>query len=74
MRDVEDALPADWLQQRDPTPIAWMGAFTRLEILIAVRGCTEHTTLFFEVGDGGRLHRVSIETALVTDVFSRGSG
>ena len=72
MRDIEDALPADWFQQRDPALIAWIGAFTRLEILIGVRGCTEHSTLFFEVGDGGRLHRVSAEATLVAEcVFQR---
>lgn len=49
-----------------------MGAFTRFEVLIAVRGCTEQTTLFFEIGEGGRLHRVSIEATLVAEcVFQR---
>ena len=71
-RDIDDALLVDWLQQRDPAPIAWMGAFTRFEILIAVRGCTEHTVLFFEVGDRGRLYRVSSEATVVAEcVFQR---
>ena len=49
-----------------------MGAFTRLEILISVRGCTEQCTLSFEVGEGGRLHRVRIEFELVaTCIFQR---
>ena len=72
VRDIEDALPVAWLQQRAPAPIAWMGAFTRFEVLIAVRGCTEQTTLFFELGEGGRLHRVCIEATLVAEcVFQR---
>lgn len=70
--DIEDALPAEWLEPIASGPISWMGAFTRLEILIAVRGCTEHTTLFFEVGESGRLHRVPTEAAVVADcVFQR---
>ena len=72
VRDIEDALPVDWLEPRASGPIAWMGAFTCLEILIAVRGCIERTTLFFEVGEGGRLLRVRSEVALVADcVFQR---
>ena len=67
VRDIEDAWPADWFQQREIAPTAWMGAFTRMEILIGVRGYTEHTTLFFEVGDRGRLHSVSAEATLVTE-------
>lgn len=70
--DIEDALPVAWLQPRVPTLITWMGAFTFLEVLIVVRGCTEHSTLVFEVGEGGRLHRVNTETSLVADcVFQR---
>ena len=72
VRDIEDGWPADWFQQRDTAPTAWMGTFTRMEILIGVRGCTEHTTLFFEVGDRGRLHKVNAEATLVTEcVFQR---
>ena len=72
VRDIEDAWPADWFQQRDTAMTTWMGAFTRTEILIGMRGCTEHTTLFFEVGDRGRLHRVNAEAMLVTEcVFQR---
>ena len=63
--DIETAIPAEWLQPMDsPAPI-WMGAFSRLDILITVRGCAGDRVLFFEVEDGGRLHRVRQETPLV---------
>ena len=39
IRDIEELTPAAWTDPADsPTP-AWMGAFTRLEVLIAVGGC-----------------------------------
>lgn len=38
--------------------LVWMGAFPRLEVLIAVRACTdEGGCFFFEVQDEGRLNR-----------------
>lgn len=72
IRDIEAALPEDWLQGAEPAPITWMGAFTRTKILIAVRGCTEEATLFYEVGVSGHLHRVQLESDLVVAcVFQR---
>lgn len=70
--DIEISIPETWLQPRMQTPINWMGAFTRLEILIAVRGSTGDDTLFYEVGEGGRLHRVRTESEIVVDcIFQR---
>ena len=70
--DIETAIPEAWLQPRLQLPISWMGAFTRLEVLIAVRGTTEDCTLMYEVGEGGRLHRVRCESELVGEcVFQR---
>ena len=43
-----------------------MGAFTRTKILIAVRGCSQEMTLFFEVGLGGQLQRVESKASLVS--------
>lgn len=37
----------------------------RTEVHIAMRGCTEDTTLFHEVGKGGRLYKVRLEFELV---------
>ena len=49
-----------------------MGAFTRTEVLIAVRGCTSTTSLFFEVGIAGHLQRVTSEDSIVTScIFQR---
>ena len=46
--------------------------FTRTEILIVVRGCTSTTSLFFEVGDAGRLQRVTSEDSMVSScIFQR---
>lgn len=53
-------------------PVAWMGAFTRTGVLISVRGCTAELSLFFELGDRGRMLWVSTETELVAScVFQR---
>ena len=43
-----------------------MGAFTRAEVLIIVRGCTSTMTLFFKVGVVGQLQRVQVEDNLVS--------
>ena len=40
-----------------------MGAFTRTEILIVVRGHSQDTTLFIEVGPTGQLQRILSEVA-----------
>ena len=44
----------------------WMGAFTRTKILIAIRGCAQNLTLFFEVGAEGQLQRVEAKVGLVS--------
>ena len=70
--DIEEAIPEDWRRVRGGGPVAWMGAFTRASILISVRGCTTEISLFFELGDRGRLVRVQSETAMVSScVFQR---
>ena len=70
--NIEATVPATWLQPRPQTPIIRMGAFSCLEILIAVRGCTKDHTLFFEVGEGGRLHQVRTESELLVDCLPAG--
>ena len=71
--DVESAVSADWGQQMTfPPPATWMGAFTQTEILIGVRGCTQEVTLCYEVGEAGRLHRVTAESEIIsTCTFQR---
>ena len=65
--DVESVVPMDWGQQIDPSPPAtWMGAFTQTEILIDAKGCTQELTLFYEIGDAGRLIRVSKESEIIS--------
>ena len=60
------------MQQQSAKAPHWMGAFTRIEVLIAVRGCTSTTSLFFEVGIAGRLQRVTSEDNIVTScIFQR---
>ncbi|MCO5594196.1 hypothetical protein L7F22_048220 [Adiantum nelumboides] len=51
----------------------WMGAFTRLEVLIAARACTDSgRCLFFEVQAEGRLVRTESESPLVAEcIFQR---
>ena len=56
--DILEANPEQWTQQGALVAPKWMGAFTRTEVLIAVRGCGGDTTLFFEVEAAGRLQRV----------------
>lgn len=46
-------------------PATWKGAFMPTKILIAAWGCTKDNTLFFNVGEVGRLQRVRFESALV---------
>ena len=53
--DIIEAIPEHWLQQQSAHAPHWMGAFTRTEVLIVVRGCTSTTSLFFEVGAVHRL-------------------
>ena len=70
--DILEAIPEHWMQQQSADAPHWMGAFTRTEILIAVRGCTSTTSLFFEVGDAGCLQRVTSEDSMVSScIFQR---
>ena len=49
-----------------------MGAFTQTEILIGARGCTQEVTLSYEVGEAGRLIRVTEESEIIsTCTFQR---
>ena len=56
--DISEAIPAEWTQPAQLHAPSWMGAFTRTEVLIGVRGCSRTTMLFFEVEVAGRLRRV----------------
>ena len=70
--DILEAIPEHWMQQQSAEAPHWMGAFTRTEIFIAVRGCTSTTSLFFEVGNVGRLQRVTSEDSIVSScIFQR---
>ena len=71
--DVESAASAEWGQQTIlPPPATWMGAFTQTEILIGARGCTQEMTLIYEVGEAGRLIRVTEESEIIsTCTFQR---
>ena len=64
--DVLEAIPAQWTQPAQLHPPAWMGAFTRTEVLIGVRGCSPTTMLFFEVEAAGRLRRVPEEADIIS--------
>ena len=43
----------------------WMGAFSRLEVLIGVRGCSGDRVWFFEAGSFGRLQQVEESSSLI---------
>ena len=59
IEDITEAVPEQWTRQTLLHASAWMGAFTRTtKILIAIRGCSHESALFFEVGPGGQLERV----------------
>ncbi|MCO5552118.1 hypothetical protein L7F22_005628 [Adiantum nelumboides] len=65
--DLQAALPAEWFTPFEPEAPRWLGAFTHLEVLIAVRAHTqEGRCIFFEVQDAGRLIRVEEESHLVS--------
>lgn len=64
IRDIEEVIPMAWTHPLETTAPTWMGAFTRLEVLLAVRGCSEDCQLFFEIGTCGRMQRVLQETEL----------
>ena len=63
--DIEEVIPEAWTHPSEAPAPAWMGAFTRFEVLLAVRGCSEDCQLFFEIGACGRMQRVMQETELV---------
>ena len=63
--DISEAIPAEWTQPAQLHAPSWMGAFTRTEVLIGVRGCSRITMLFFEVEVAGRLRRVQEEAAII---------
>ena len=71
--DVELAVSANWGQQMIlPPPATWMGAFMQVKILIGARGCTHDMTVIYEVGEAGRLHRVTAESEIIfTCTFQR---
>ncbi|MCO5560158.1 hypothetical protein L7F22_013765 [Adiantum nelumboides] len=65
--DLQAALPAEWFTPFEPEALRWLGAFTHLEVLIAIRAHTqEGRCIFFEVQDAGRLIRVEEESHLVS--------
>ena len=63
--DILDAIPAHSIQQQSTDASHWMEMFTRIEVLITVRGCTSTMSLFFDVGAIGRLQRVHVEDSIV---------
>ena len=63
--DIEEVIPEAWTHSSKTLAPAWMGVFTRFEVLLAVRGCSEDCQLFFEIGACGRMQRVMQETELV---------
>ena len=68
-----EAIPPQWFRQLEASAPCWMGAFTRLEVLVAVRACSASgRCLFYEVQDTGCLHQVETEAPEVADcVFQR---
>ena len=54
LHDIQETIPSSWWEVSQGGLVTWMRAFTRLRVLIAMRGCIEDTTLFFEVGEGGQ--------------------
>ena len=60
--DIQAALSEEWQMPLEPVAPLWMGAFTLLEVLIAVPACTR--CLYCEVQEEGRLLRVE-ESPLV---------
>lgn len=42
-----------------------MQAFAHTEVLIGMRGSSAETSLFFDVGERGRLHKVQVESKIV---------
>lgn len=71
--DIQGVLTEEWHTPFDMGAPRWMGAFTRLEILITVRGCAEDgRCIFFEVQAEGHLVRVEEESPLVSScLFQR---
>lgn len=65
IKDIEEAILDACRQPIDSPAPAWMGAFTRMDILITVKGCSEDCLLSFEIGASGRLQWISEETELV---------
>ena len=64
--DIQRALIGMWQAPLEYQAPQWMGAFTQIEILIAVKARTEQgASLFFEVHSEGRLRRVMEESPLV---------
>lgn len=55
IQDIEEALLDTWRRPINSPIPAWMGAVTRMDILIATRGCSKNCMLFFEIGVGGFL-------------------
>ena len=65
IQDISEAIPAEWTQEPPLLAPSWMGAFTGTEVLIAVRGCSDSVTVFFEIGIAGQLLRVDRESELL---------
>ena len=66
IRDIEEVISEAWTRPLETPAPTWMGAFTRLEVLLVVRGCSEDGQLFFEIGACGRMQRVLQETELIS--------
>lgn len=47
VNDIGTAIPTTWQEPKELRHVAWMGAFTRTEGFIVVRGCTVVTLSFW---------------------------
>ena len=65
IQDIEEAIPESWTEPLFGSAPIWMGAFSRLEILIGVQGCSGDRVWFFEAGSFGRLQQVEEESSLI---------
>ena len=54
--DIEEVIPEGWREPMESVVPSWVGAFSCLEILIAVKGCVDdQLCLFFEMTEAGRI-------------------
>ncbi|KAI5069888.1 hypothetical protein GOP47_0016189, partial [Adiantum capillus-veneris] len=67
-QDIAESIQVEWLTSLELVALQWMGAFTRLEILVSVKACSETVpTLFFKLQGEERLQRVAVEAPQVAE-------